>query len=52
MSDHDAIDFFRVASLADEVAGQPRKLNAAVAEVRELMRKARYPGSTLTGTAE
>ena len=32
-----------VAGLADEVAGQPDKVNAAVAEVRELMRKARYP---------
>ena len=32
-----------VAGLADEVAGQPDKVNAAVAEVRELMRKARQP---------
>ena len=32
-----------VAGLADKVAGQPDKVNAAVAEVRELMRKARYP---------
>ena len=32
-----------VVALADEVAGQPDKLNAAVAEVRELMEKARLP---------
>jgi hypothetical protein len=32
-----------VAGLADEVAGQPDKVNAAVAEVRELMTKARNP---------
>jgi hypothetical protein len=32
-----------VAGMADEVAGQPDKVNTAVAEVRELMRKARYP---------
>ena len=29
--------------LADTVAGQPGKVDAAVAEVRELMEKARYP---------
>jgi hypothetical protein len=32
-----------VAGLADEVAGQPDTVHAAVAEVRELMRKARQP---------
>jgi hypothetical protein len=32
-----------VGGLADEVADQPDKVNTAVAEVRELMRKARYP---------
>jgi hypothetical protein len=32
-----------VAGLADEVAGQPEKLTAAIAEVRELMRKVRDP---------
>jgi hypothetical protein len=32
-----------VAGLADEVADQPDKVNTAVAEVRELMRKARSP---------
>ena len=32
-----------VAGLADEVAGQPDQVNTAVAEVRELMEKARYP---------
>ena len=31
-----------VADLADAVAGQPEQVNAAVGEVRELMRKARY----------
>ena len=30
-----------VAGLADEVAGEPEKVRAAIAEVRELMRKAR-----------
>jgi hypothetical protein len=34
-----------VAGLADKVAGQPDKVTAAVAEVRELMRKARYPAA-------
>jgi hypothetical protein len=29
--------------LADEVAGEPAKLHAAIAEVRELMEKARHP---------
>ena len=32
-----------VDELADNVAGQPEKVDAAVAEVRELMEKARYP---------
>ena len=32
-----------VADLADEVAGQTDKISAAIAEVRELMRKARHP---------
>jgi hypothetical protein len=32
-----------VDGLADEVAGQPEKLTAAMAEVRELMRKVRDP---------
>ena len=32
-----------VDELADTVAGQPEKVDAAVAEVRELMEKARYP---------
>ena len=32
-----------VDDLADTVAGQPEKVDAAVAEVRELMEKARYP---------
>jgi hypothetical protein len=32
-----------VADLADEVAGQAGKVSAAIAEVRELMRKARDP---------
>ena len=32
-----------VAGLADEVAGQNDRVNSAVAEVRELMEKARYP---------
>ena len=32
-----------VDDLADTVAGQPGKVDAAVAEVRELMEKARYP---------
>jgi hypothetical protein len=32
-----------VAGLADQVAGQPDTVNTAVAEVRELMKKARYP---------
>jgi len=32
-----------VGALADEVADQPDKVNTAVAEVRELMRKARLP---------
>ncbi len=32
-----------VADLADTVAGQPDKVNAAVAEVRDLMTKARHP---------
>jgi len=32
-----------VAGLADEVAGQGDRVNTAVAEVRELMEKARYP---------
>ena len=32
-----------VDDLADKVAGQPDKVDAAVAEVRELMEKARYP---------
>jgi hypothetical protein len=32
-----------VAGLADAVAGQPDKVDAAVTEVRELMRKARQP---------
>ena len=32
-----------VDELADTVAGQPDKVDAAVAEVRELMEKARYP---------
>jgi hypothetical protein len=32
-----------VAGLADEVAGEPEKVKAAIAEVRELMRKARDP---------
>jgi hypothetical protein len=32
-----------VTGLADEVANEPEKVNAAVAAVRELMRKARYP---------
>jgi hypothetical protein len=31
------------AGLADEVAGQLEKVSAAIAEVRELMRKARHP---------
>jgi hypothetical protein len=45
--EHHLTDMLRhcgVAGLADEVAGQPDTVvNAAVAEVRELMRKARYP---------
>ena len=32
-----------VAGLADEVAGEPEKMSAAIAEVRELMRKVRSP---------
>lgn len=32
-----------VGGLADEVAGQPDKVNTAIAEVRELMSKARHP---------
>ena len=32
-----------VAGLADAVAGEPEKVSAAIAEVRELMRKARDP---------
>ena len=32
-----------VAGLADEVAAQPEKVSAAMAEVRELMRKVRSP---------
>ena len=32
-----------VADLADEVAGQPDKVSAAIPEVRDLMRKARDP---------
>jgi hypothetical protein len=32
-----------VADLADEVAGQPDRVSAAMAEVRELMRSARTP---------
>jgi hypothetical protein len=32
-----------VADLADEVAGQPDKVGAAIVEVHELMRKARQP---------
>jgi hypothetical protein len=32
-----------VADLADEVAGRPDEVSAAIAEVRELMRKARDP---------
>ena len=32
-----------VADLADEVAGRPDQVSAAIAEVRELMRKARDP---------
>jgi hypothetical protein len=34
-----------VAALADTVAGQPDKVSTAVAEVRELMQKARYPAT-------
>jgi hypothetical protein len=34
-----------VAGLADTVAGQPDKVSTAVAEVRELMQKARYPAT-------
>ena len=33
----------RIDELADTVAGQPGKVDAAVVEVRELMEKARYP---------
>jgi hypothetical protein len=32
-----------LTSLADQVAGEPEEVNTAVAEVRELMKKARYP---------
>ena len=40
-----------VAALADEVAGQPERVRAAMAEVRELMGKARVPvgGTTAPG---
>ena len=44
--EHHLADMLRhcgVAGLADEVAGQPDQVNAAVVEVRELMRKARHP---------
>jgi hypothetical protein len=34
-----------VAGLADTVAGQPDKVSTAVAEVRELMQKARNPAT-------
>jgi hypothetical protein len=34
-----------VTGLADTVAGQPDKVSTAVAEVRELMQKARYPAT-------
>ena len=36
-----------VADLADEVAGRPTRSSAAIAEVRELMRKARTRSRTL-----
>ncbi len=39
----DMLRYCGVAALADEVADQPDKVNAAIAEVRELMRRARYP---------
>ena len=41
----DMLRYCGVAALADEVARRPDHVNAAVAEVRELMRKARYPVS-------
>jgi hypothetical protein len=34
-----------VAGLADKVAGEPDKVHAAVADVRELMQKARHPAA-------
>jgi hypothetical protein len=44
--EHHLSDMLRhcgVAGLADEVAGEPNTVQAAVAEVRELMTKARHP---------
>ena len=44
--EHHLADMLRhcgVAGLADEVASQPDRVNAAIVEVRELMRKARHP---------
>jgi hypothetical protein len=39
----DMLRYCGVGGLADAVADQPDKVNTAVAEVRELMTKARYP---------
>jgi len=44
--EHHLADMLRhcgVAGLADEVAGQPDKVDAAIVEVRELLRRARHP---------